>query len=709
MGFQFLHGALLWGVGLIFLPILIHLLRRRLVRRHRLPTFEFLLRTQRRITNRSRLRNWILLFLRVCAVGVAAFLASRPLLATEGGASGGGWFPVSTVVVVDNSASMAFSTPRGSRLDVARRAVKRMIAEMSESDRMSVAATVARGGDGPMKALKPEDALSALDGIRQTDGKGAPARVVRRALESASTGTRRKNVVVFSDFAQGDWKSFQIRNLKQWNPHVHVQFVRVAPEAGTRDMGLRDVNMKPWPPKAGFPFTIGARVFNRGGENKSNVPVRLYMGEELRETIKVDIGPRGSSPVSFRVNAPRTGALHGRLELPKDGLPATNRFYFAAGIGKRLRALIIDGDPKRGLQDSETFFIVNALSAARLGGESPVLTRVVASYELNSVKWDDYDYAVACNVGRWPEGGRQGLRSFVEKGGGLLWATGELASGEDPAPGWLPAAPGSPASLRPSESLKITQGEEKHPAFSLLGKNGARFFSALRLARITPLEPARGGRVLLELPDGTPVLVVGSVGSGRVVMWGSTCDRDWADLAVRPVFVPFIRGISDFLGGAREGAASSANAGETFEIRAPVKRVGEAAQIRGPGGEGRALQFVERTLGDAPPDGLRLGRAGRGGGAVAHYRDAYRAGFYRILTPDEEYLVAANVPALEADISPMDMNELKGKIEQLDVRDLPADEADPMRSILGRIDLAALLFILLGGVLAAEAFLADRT
>ncbi|MCY4382062.1 MAG: BatA domain-containing protein [Nitrospinae bacterium] len=710
MSFQFLHGALLWGMGLVFLPILIHLLRRRLVRRHRLPTFEFLLRTQRRITNRSRLRNWILLFLRLCAVGLIIFLASRPLLETEGGVAGVGWFPAHTVAVIDNSASMAFQTEKGSRFDVTKRAVRRMIEDMSDADRMSITMTVGESAAAPLKELKRKDAFAALEQVHQTDGKGAPARVVQHALENASPKAGRRNIVVFSDFARGDWESFQIRNLKQWNPHVHLQFVRVAPEAGVEDLSLRDVKMKPWPPKAGFSFTIGARVFNRGEEKKSKVPVKLYVGEELQETIEVDLDPNEASPVSFRVNAPEKGVLYGRLELPEDNLSTTNWFYFAAGIGKRLRALVIDGDPKRGIQDSETFFVVNALSAAPLGGESPVLTHVVASYELNKVGWDEYDYVIACNLGRWPAQAKQQLRSFVEKGGGLFWATGELSSEKSAGLGWLPGTTRGPVTLRPSRSLKIAQGEGAHPVFSFLGTSGGRFFSALRLARITPLEPARGGRTLLELPDDTPVLVVGSVGAGRVLVWGSTCDRDWTDLAVRPVFVPFMRGVSDFLGGSRKGVSSSADAGDAFEIRAPIRRVGEAIQIRGPAQEERAIQFMEKTPGpeSARADGLRLGKSG-GGAAVAYYRGADRAGFYRVLTPDEKHFVAVNAPASESKISPVEMSTFKEKLEKLDVRDLPANDSDPLRSILSLIDLGVLLFLALGGIFVAEAFLADRT
>ena len=110
----------------------------------------------------------------------------------------------------------------------------------------------------------------------------------------------------------------------------------------------------------------------------------------------------------------------------------------------------------------------------------------------------------------------------------------------------------------------------------------------------------------------------------------------------------------------------------------------------------------------APADGLKLGKAGSGG-AVAYYRDAYHAGFYRVLTPDEKHFVALNVPASEAKVSPVEMSIFKEKLEKLDVRDLPANDSDPLRSILRLIDLGALLFLALGGIFVAEAFLADRT
>ena len=42
------------------------------------------------------------------------------------------------------------------------------------------------------------------------------------------------------------------------------------------------------------------------------------------------------------------------------------------------------------------------------------------------------------------------------------------------------------------------------------------------------------------------------VGSGKVLMWASTVDLYWNDLAVKPVFLPFVHRVVRYLGGYQE-------------------------------------------------------------------------------------------------------------------------------------------------------------
>ena len=78
MSVFFLYPVFLLGLLAASLPVLIHLLNRRKLKRIRFPAVRFILLSQKRISRSYRLRHWILLALRTLAV---VFLALGSLLA----------------------------------------------------------------------------------------------------------------------------------------------------------------------------------------------------------------------------------------------------------------------------------------------------------------------------------------------------------------------------------------------------------------------------------------------------------------------------------------------------------------------------------------------------------------------------------------------------------------------------------------------------
>jgi hypothetical protein len=178
---------------------------------------------------------------------------------------------------------------------------------------------------------------------------------------------------------------------------------------------------------------------------------------------------------------------------------------------------------------------------------------------MGRLNWDSYDLVIACNVGAWPAGVAESLRRYVEKGGGFLLAGGQLAVGVSPGSGWLPAVLGAARSVKPPQSAATSI--PAHPVFSLMGGNPSRLLSKTRIRHVIPLSPTGGGKTLLSLKDGTPILVVGQAGEGKSAVWGTTCDRAWTDIPVRSVFVPLLRGILNCLGaGSRGGRPGSRRA-----------------------------------------------------------------------------------------------------------------------------------------------------
>ena len=133
--------------------------------------------------------------------------------------------------------------------------------------------------------------------------------------------------------------------------------------------------------------------------------------------------------------------------------------------------------------------------------------------------------------------------------------------------------------------------------------------------------------MLIRLDNGAPLLLERTVGAGRVLLITSSLDREWNDLPVQPVFVPFVAGLANhLLGGA--GFSSEADLGSTLAVRALGFQGG---QIFDPRGE-KAL-----ALGGGSDDVL-----------------LNQVGFYEVVGGGATELVAVNFDPRESDLAPMD-------------------------------------------------------
>ncbi|HWH77719.1 MAG TPA: BatA domain-containing protein, partial [Candidatus Binatus sp.] len=108
MSVFFLYPLFLFGLAAASLPVLIHLLNRRRLKRIRFPAVRFILLSQKRISRSYRLRHWLLLALRTLAVICLALLLANPIFQTGAGLFAGAG-PVALVIVLDNSLSMTWS------------------------------------------------------------------------------------------------------------------------------------------------------------------------------------------------------------------------------------------------------------------------------------------------------------------------------------------------------------------------------------------------------------------------------------------------------------------------------------------------------------------------------------------------------------------------------------------------------------------------
>src|SRR5438093_13335737 len=76
----FTNVALLAGMGALAIPILIHLLLKRQKQRLRFSTIQFFVRQDEQASKRRKLRNWLLLAVRLLLVALLVLAFARPYL-----------------------------------------------------------------------------------------------------------------------------------------------------------------------------------------------------------------------------------------------------------------------------------------------------------------------------------------------------------------------------------------------------------------------------------------------------------------------------------------------------------------------------------------------------------------------------------------------------------------------------------------------------
>src|SRR3989304_2162902 len=163
MSVSFLYPVFLYGLPPASLPVLIHLLNRRKLKRIRFPAVRFILLSQKRVARSYRLRHWLLLALRTLAVVCLALLLANPVFQTGAGLFAGGG-PVSLVVLLDNSLSMKWAGD-GDGFKQAKEAARLLFAALNDGDRAPLISTDLSGKERFRLKGQKEILLKDIDAV----------------------------------------------------------------------------------------------------------------------------------------------------------------------------------------------------------------------------------------------------------------------------------------------------------------------------------------------------------------------------------------------------------------------------------------------------------------------------------------------------------------------------------------------------------------
>ena len=615
---SFLTPLFLVALAGLAIPVVIHLIQRERKNVVQFPSLMFLNRIPYQSVQRRRIRHWVLLLLRLAALALIVLAFARPFLRRAEGAAGASGAR-EVVVLVDRSYSMGYGDRWGRALAAAGDAVNGLRA----ADRGSIvffdtAAEVA------LRSTADKGRLTAVLAGAQPSAAAThygPALKLAGTILSESPLPRREAILV-SDFQRAGWQGAEGLRLPDGAALTPVDLGG----GDTANASVTPVSLERTTFANQERVAITAGVLNQGGRPLNALDVHLEVDGRVIQSKALAVSANGSASTTFDPLTLASPNLRATVRIGADALERDNRFHFVVSPGRPVRVVLAQ---RGGARDANLY-----LSRALGVGDAPRFDLVTRDAE--SLTADDLQTAgiVIVNDAAVSGAAADRLGRFVQRGGGLLVVAGQRGAWPQEGAAVLPALPAAAVDRSSGSAGRLVGLEYGHSIFEPFRAPRSGDFSTARFYGYRAGTLARDGTVLARFDDGAAALVEKRLGAGRVLVWMSSLDLLWNDLALKPVFLPFVHQMARHLAGYQEPA--------------PWLTVGE---VLDPAVAGGSKPAANRAI--VSPSGARVALDAEGPEVV----QLAEQGFYEVrsLTPGAQpaLIVASNVDLKESDFSPI--------------------------------------------------------
>ena len=525
----FLSPIFLLGLFAALIPVAIHLIRKEKPPKVMFSTIRFLKKTSKKLILFQQIQQWLLLLLRAALIALLVFAFARPLF----NASVARLLdadPQSVVILLDTSMSMRY----GDSFAEAKAAAIDLVEDLRAGDEVALitfsdSAGLVREFETDLDAVR-----SQINGVEQA-GYGATRflpnlRLADQLLETSRYENRA--IYLISDFQEvamgtGDdgWKLA---------PGVRFQGIDVGAD-DSRNLVLTDVRSPQQLLEDATEQQILVRVRSTGTVYVDSGEVTLSIDGVMVDRRPVDLSNRSEEVVTFTTSFDAQGTHVGEVRINGDNFAVDNAYYFTVDVLPKIRVLVVNGEASENWFDDEGHWFGLAVSSA---AESPFVLETVEPAAVSAAALRQNDVVVLLNVGSLSDSQAQAINDYVTAGGSVLFAPADRVDPEIFNRQFAAIAPASlqhPDVLARDDYLVIADLDRRHPILRPLNSDWTARFQGH-----WSVQPTVDAEVLMQFDNSEAALVERQLGEGKAILFASSLDLEWNNLALQGLFLPFV-------------------------------------------------------------------------------------------------------------------------------------------------------------------------
>jgi len=556
----FLNPAVLFGLIAASIPIIIHLLNLRKLKKIDFSTLQFLKELQKNKIRKIKIKQWLLLALRVLIILCIVTAFARPTLV---GVSIGGTTSAAkttAIFILDDTFSMSVVDPNGSYFNQAKEAIKNILTQFEEGDEF-VLVLVSHQPDEIEMTSNLNKFKQEIESTNISFASGKINNAIIKAAQLIGEAQNfNKEIYLLTDFQKGRLTDEnEIADLKeQLGEQVRLYAFNYSGKE-VFNFGIDELKINTQIFEKDKPVKFEAVVKNYSERVKENLVVSFFVDGERSAQQSLNLNPGESKKANLEATAKNFGYNDAFAEIEDDDILQDNKRFSSFFIPEKIPVLILYDN----IQDTK--LVEAALNSV---SEKDYFELAVKNVEqISGTQLNNYQVIILISSDFGNTSVK--LKQFISSGKGVvIFPSADLNS-----PNFIssfnsidvPAAGGFIKTER-GQSVQFGEIDFNHPLFeNIFVEEKKKQVESPDFYSYYKINPSGKGKSIIKLEDESSFLSEYSVDDGKVLLFSSAPVFEWSDFPVKSIFAPLITKSVMYLS-TKDNVENNYLAGETINV-----------------------------------------------------------------------------------------------------------------------------------------------
>ena len=530
----FLNPAILFGLLAASIPVIIHLFNLRKLRKIEFSTLTFLKELQKNKIRKIKLKQWILLALRVLIILFVVMAFARPALQSLqiGGTTSAA--KTTAIFILDDTFSMSVVDQKGSYFNQAKEIIKQVLSQLQEGDEVGVILFSDNKSQNKLTSNLFEF-VKNIDKLDLSFASGDLNSAITRAAQLVSESKNfNKEIYVLSDFQKNKITKENLSNdlSELLNGSIRLYSFDLS-DKDVFNLSVDELKINNQIFEKDKTVSFSVTISNNSKQAVSNAVVSLFINDERAAQKSFDVNAGQSTIVEIEATPKTNGFIDVVAEIETDEIEQDNKRFAILFIPDKISVGLF------GENQNDLTFVDLAIQTA---GQEKYQIEKKSLNQLTSQQLNKYQtIIISANT---IISGIEQFKNFVQNGGGVILFP---SSNQDVV---RLNQLYSQLGLRISSSfvgkvnstdlkIKFDKTDFNHPVFQNIFQNDdKKKYESPELNAYYKL--ASSGNQIISLVDGSSFLSEYKIGKGKIFVFNTSPVLSWSDFPIKSIFAPLM-------------------------------------------------------------------------------------------------------------------------------------------------------------------------